>query len=485
MTISYVGRRVSAPVVAVRRQPLSLKLPILILWFVIKYTSLFLWACLRSPAALVGVVLMALGAVGYHLGGQWGYVVTITTYVWLTFAILLVHLKVEPVRRFSISRLRRFWVYRRKWKHTMAMSGLTKHDGRNSLTYVPVLGRVRCTETLDRVRVRMVLGQVVDDYAKNSDRLTQSFGSIDCRVSAVKEHPHQVELSVLKQDPLNRTVNPCYATDDLSALPVAFQEDGDWYKLKLLGRHVLLVGATGAGKSEALWSILNQLRPNIANRTAEVWAMDPKGGMELSMGREMFARFVCGETEVFEQDFADALSDAVTVMRERQASIRGRRNFEPFPGEPLIVIVIDELASLTAYVSDRAVRASIASSLGVLLTQGRAVGISVVAAVQDPRKEVLNLRGLFTTRILFRVNEEDDVGMVFGAGARDRGAKADQIPESLQGVAFVQLDGVAELQRVRFVHLTDDYIGANFRYPEPPALSLVSVDDDADTPEAA
>jgi S-DNA-T family DNA segregation ATPase FtsK/SpoIIIE len=88
--------------------------------------------------------------------------------------------------------------------------------------------------------------------------------------------------------------------------------------------------------------------------------------------------------------------------------------------------------------------------------------------VQDPRKETLAMRDLFPVRILFRVTEAEHVMLVFGRGAYDRGARADEIPDSLPGVAYVQIDGVREEVRVRFAHIDDDYIGAKFRYPAMP-----------------
>jgi len=43
------------------------------------------------------------------------------------------------------------------------------------------------------------------------------------------------------------------------------------------------------------------------------------------------------------------------------------------------------------------------SALATLTTQGRAVGYSVVAALQDPRKDVLTIRNLFPDRIAMRL----------------------------------------------------------------------------------
>jgi hypothetical protein len=50
------------------------------------------------------------------------------------------------------------------------------------------------------------------------------------------------------------------------------------------------------------------------------------------------------------------------------------------------VILIDELAALS-YVNERDRRRRIDNALGLLLSQGRAVGVTVIGAIQDPRKE--------------------------------------------------------------------------------------------------
>ena len=81
-----------------------------------------------------------------------------------------------------------------------------------------------------------------------------------------------------------------------------------------------------------------------------------------------------------------------------------------------------------------------------------------MGAVQDPRKDVLSVRDLFPTRVALRLSEADHVGLVLGQGARDRGARCDQIAESLPGVGYVGIDGVAEPVRVRFAHVTDEDI---------------------------
>jgi DNA segregation ATPase FtsK/SpoIIIE, S-DNA-T family len=130
---------------------------------------------------------------------------------------------------------------------------------------------------------------------------------------------------------------------------------------------------------------------------------------------------------------------------------------------PFIVILVDEVAFLTAYLSDRAIRDRIKAALATLTTQGRAVGYSVVAALQDPRKEVMNIRNLFPDRIAMRLDEPEQVDMVLGDGARDRGATADLTsndPATGAGVAYVRLETDPDPVRVRAAWITDADIRA-------------------------
>jgi S-DNA-T family DNA segregation ATPase FtsK/SpoIIIE len=84
--------------------------------------------------------------------------------------------------------------------------------------------------------------------------------------------------------------------------------------------------------------------------------------------------------------------------------------------------------------------------------------VHVVAAIQDPRKEVLPARGLFPTRITLRLSEPAEVDMVLGDGMRDRGALCDRIPQTQPGVGYVVLEGDPTPMRVRFPFSDDDEI---------------------------
>jgi DNA segregation ATPase FtsK/SpoIIIE, S-DNA-T family len=156
-------------------------------------------------------------------------------------------------------------------------------------------------------------------------------------------------------------------------------------------------------------------------------------------------------------------------MQERAARLRGRtRLHTPGTAEPLLVVIIDELASLTAYSTDRKVRSDIEQLLGLLLSQGRAVGVTVIAAAQDPAKDTLPVRQLFTVRVGLRMTEATQTTMVLGAAALDAGAVCDHIPDSTPGLGYVTVDGTSEPLRVRAYHVIDADIDYLTRYFTPP-----------------
>ena len=238
------------------------------------------------------------------------------------------------------------------------------------------------------------------------------------------------------------------------ALPVGLAEDGKVYRLRLLGLHVLVVGASGAGKASVFWSIVTALAPLVRTGSVVLHGVDPKR-MELVFAPELFARLTTGTPA----DAADHLEALVRDMQDRQDRMTGIvREHTATPDDPALVLVIDELASLTAYCTDRDAKKRIEAALSLLLSQGRAVGVYVLAAIQDPRKDVVTFRDLFTTRIALRVTEAGHVDMVLGDGALDRGAAAHRIPDTLPGVGYVLIEGAAEPVRVRFTYLTDTHI---------------------------
>ena len=158
------------------------------------------------------------------------------------------------------------------------------------------------------------------------------------------------------------------------------------------------------------------------------------------------------------------LEAAVADMQARAAVFAGvQRDHTPTREHPFTVVLVDEVAFLTAYQPDRKLKERIMLALATLTTQGRALGYSVVAALQDPRKDVLTIRNLFPDRIAMRLDEPEQVDMVLGDGARDRGATCELIspdPAVGAGVAFVRLEADPDPVRVRAGWVTDADIRA-------------------------
>jgi DNA segregation ATPase FtsK/SpoIIIE, S-DNA-T family len=463
------GEKVGRGPIHLRAASVRVPLSAVILGWLGRFLGRALMRILAQPVLWAALTVYG---IGYWLAvtvGPWPFV---TAAVAVTFTLVGWRQAHRPSfqRWFSWpvrSTWRRTLVYRRHWQPAMVTTGLAVRV--NGREYLPRLVKVTSTNSVDRVTVRMLPGQVAEDYADVVERLAQTFDAADCRVRTDPAHRDRLILWFLVHDPLTAPVAPLddEEASDVAALPVARREDGLLYRLCLLGSHLLLVAATGAGKSGAIWAIIHTLAPGIRDGLVQLWVCDPKGGMELAGGQRLFIRFCHGaaaedtERAAHEHAYARLLEDAVTVLRDRQARLRGvTRLHQPSTAEPVIVVVIDELAALTAYLTDREAKKRIAAALSLLLSQGRAVGVLVVAALQDPRKDVLPARDLFPTRIALRVTEPEHVDMTLGDGARKRGARCDHIPETLPGVGYVALDGIAEPVRVRFAHITDAHITA-------------------------
>jgi S-DNA-T family DNA segregation ATPase FtsK/SpoIIIE len=78
--------------------------------------------------------------------------------------------------------LRHVFVYRRLWQPAMVTTGLAIRFDRR--IFVPELRGVASAGDVDVVRLRMLPGQVRDDYTKQAPRLARTFGALDCRVRA-------------------------------------------------------------------------------------------------------------------------------------------------------------------------------------------------------------------------------------------------------------------------------------------------------------
>ena len=403
------------------------------------------WAA-KHPGAVTTLALAGLLWLTAGLTGLVGAHVAVLVGLWLWR-----RLHRSSFTRLVVSRWRGFWVYRRRWQPAMHTCRLSV--GVNGREYLPRIRRVIASEHVDRVIIDMLSGQSPAQYEAATSQLAHTFEALRCRVVVVR--PGRITLEFTHGDPLSTTVTAPEAGQepDLERLVIGRCEDGTPWQVRLLGTHLLVAGATGSGKGSVVWSLIRAMGPAIRDGSVQVWAVDPKGGMELTPGAGLFTRFAYADAA----PMVELLEDAVALMRDRSERLRraGLRSHTPTAADPLVVVVVDEMAALTAYVGDRDLKKRAESALQLLLSQGRAPGVLVVAAVQDPGKDVIGFRDLFPSRVALRLLEDVQVDMVLGRSARQRGAECDQIPTSMPGVGYVVMEGVREPVRARAAYVTD------------------------------
>ncbi|MFC6013183.1 FtsK/SpoIIIE domain-containing protein [Nocardia lasii] len=329
------------------------------------------------------------------------------------------------------------------------------------------------------IDVQMVGGQKLTDWTNDetTDALAQYFGVP--KVLVAQSSPGFLRIELRTFDTLAAAVSPAGVAStgvDLEAVETGIREDGRLWLLRVLYAHILLAGATGSGKGSVLWSIIRGIGPAIRAGYVDVWMADPKGGMEFGRGERLWVRF-----EWTADGILSMLTEAVEVMGNRAAMLRsaGIRKHVPTVDEPLILVVIDEAAALSAYAT-REQRQEFERLLGLLLSQGRAVGVSVIAALQDPSKETMPFRQLFPVRIGLRLDEPTQTTMVHGQGSKDRGALCHEIPDTTPGVGYVGEDGTSEFVRVRAYWITDEQADEIVDAYSPIPMSLPAPVDDFD-----
>jgi DNA segregation ATPase FtsK/SpoIIIE, S-DNA-T family len=420
------------------------------LWWLARFLA-------RHPIA--DLVTAALAVTWFYLGwpGLLGVTLGIVTSLGVWWRCWPTSFSQHVVAR--MRRKWRAWFYRRRWAATMTIANLAVLYQQRLL--LPVLGKVEVTGCVDRVHVGLVSGQSAADFAARSDNLAHGFGALLCRVRSHK--PGMLVLEFVRKDALTAIIPALSipANPDLRALAIGRREDGLLWTIRLQGTHLLIAGSTGAGKASLLWSIVCALLAGMRDGLVRVLAADPKL-MELAYGRAIFDRY--GAYAADPTAIVAMLEAAVADMQARAASSAGlHRHHSPTTEHPFVVILVDEVAFLTCYQPDRKLRDRTLAALATLTTQGRAVGYCVVAALQDPRKEVLSIRNLFPDRIVMRLDEPEQVDLVLGDGARDRGALADLIsplPETGAGVAYTRLEGHPDPVRARAAWVSDTDIRA-------------------------
>ncbi|AGM09554.1 type IV secretory system conjugative DNA transfer family protein [Amycolatopsis keratiniphila] len=364
----------------------------------------------------------------------------------------------------------------KSWKESLEYCNLVGQDRRTGELLVPRLLRVAApTPSIDVLKVKFVKGQSLRVFQDVQDELAAALGA-DVIAIEKGSKPRILTITLVHGNPFDVVIPPADIPGevdevDLKAIELGDTEQGEIWAEPLLGHHWLISGATGSGKGSLLWNPLRAMGPMIREQIARIWMIDPKGGMETERGKPLFYRHATSADDDVEYDDGTGPEDvdpmlAVLLefrdrMRERQAFLREHklRKFTPSVETPFEVLMIDELAMLTALGGSRSTISQVNRILAEILTQGRAAGFAVVAYVQEPTKDIVPVRDLFTRRISLRTGSASYVDMVLGEDARLRGALADEIPEEgCEGIGYRTSEKSRTPIRVRAGYSTDDDI---------------------------
>jgi DNA segregation ATPase FtsK/SpoIIIE, S-DNA-T family len=372
-------------------------------------------------------------------------------------ALLLVAVAVV---RFPAAGLGFEYEVRRRFRAVCREKGLIKKGSGDALLY-PQVGRLSGNREGFRLSVRPLLGQSVGDWERAAAAFTMAYGATGTRFRNDGTGTLTMFVGYQKLDAheflmADDTVPAAGVSwrDRLAAVKVGVAEGGGPFLLPLIESHTLCAGITGSGKSGFLWSLMLRLAPAVEAGVVRLWAWDPKR-LELGIAQGMFHRYAADPEAMVE-----LLEAAHDEMQRRAAELAGvARRFEPSPEHPLHVLIVDELGYLTALLPDRKLRDRAEKALSGVLVLGRAVGFTVVGALQDPRKETIQFRDLFPTRIAMRL-PRPMVDLVLGHGMYEAGAQCDLIPPRAAGagVAFVVDESSTLPVCVRMSWCSDQFI---------------------------
>jgi DNA segregation ATPase FtsK/SpoIIIE, S-DNA-T family len=232
----------------------------------------------------------------------------------------------------------------------------------------------------------------------------------------------------------NKTVSVVAIREILEALPNRGQVPPLWMALgkDITGRpvfgdlgkmpHLLIAGATGAGKSVCLNTIIASLLVSATPDQVQLLMIDPKR-VELTgyNGIPHLIKEVIADPRLA----AGALFEMTKEMDARyerfaKAGVRKIEEYNAkFPDEhlPYVVVAIDELADLMLVAPSK-----VETTIMRLAQLARATGIHLVVATQRPSVDVITglIKANIPSRIAFAVSSQTDSRVVLDMGGAER-----------------------------------------------------------------
>ncbi|OLF17298.1 FtsK/SpoIIIE domain-containing protein [Actinophytocola xanthii] len=350
---------------------------------------------------------------------------------------------------------RRWWTYMgARWRRAMEDCELFTTHRKTGVDRFPRVLKVRAhSPTVDTVWVQLARGQSMRSF---TDRVEELCAALNVeRVGVEKVKPRVIGLIVQHSEPFTEIIDaPEMPADsdavDLGSIYLGDDEYGGEWRESLTGNHWFVAGATGAGKNSIGWSLLRTLAPMLRDGLVRLWVCDPKQ-MEFAKLAPIAHRYAAtGE------DCADLIADYVTDLGEGQRRLagRGKRKLSVSAENPINLLIADELGALLAY-GDHARENR--RNLALVGSQGRSSGHHMVGFVQEPTKDTVPVRDLFTVRVCLRLTAAGQVDGVLGEDARLRGALADEIPNvpETAGIGYVVRPRTRTPVRVRAAYVDD------------------------------
>ncbi|MBA5223452.1 cell division protein FtsK [Streptomyces griseoaurantiacus] len=296
------------------------------------------------------------------------------------------------------------------------VSGLVGNGAAPPQPRVPRRGFIRPTPGGFVLLVRLLPGQVPEDFVKASPAMAESWQVHAVRVTSWK--PGVVRVIASASDPLAAPRVPKQrGPGHLLRVTVGALETGAAWVLDLRRvPHWLIVGATRSGKS----TLINALVAGLAPQPVALVGIDCKGGMELSLYEPRLSALATNREQAVRllAALVDLTLDRMTVCRAARV-----RNIWGLPEKELpvpVVVIVDEIAELflVASRSEKDEAHAAGTALIRLAQLGAALGVFLVVAGQrvgsDLGPGVTALRAQLGGRVCHRVADPSTAEMALG-----------------------------------------------------------------------
>lgn len=325
--------------------------------------------------------------------------------------------------------------------------------------------RVHRGPVITRYELAPAPGVKVSRIVNLADDIALSLAARDVRIEAPIPGKSAIGIEVPNKEPqvvgFREVLETEFFQENSSHLKIALGKDiggqpvvGDLGKMP----HLLVAGATGAGKSVCISAIINSILYNSTPAQVKFLLIDPKV-VELSLYNGIphlvapvvtdpkraaaALKWLVKEMEARYELFAQ------TGVRDIERYNRLQEGGQDTPALPLIVVIIDELADLML------VAGEVEETICRLAQMARAAGIHLVLATQRPSVDVITglIKANIPSRIAFAVSSQIDSRTILdSAGAEKLLGRGDMLfsPQGLNKPLRVQgcLVKDEEVQRI-------------------------------------